>query len=70
MNKTMKSGQLIKYNRKIFLEKSCTKCGEKLVPGFSLKIKISLGQQSEVLYSLLLFYVQVKDYQNMLKLKC
>ena len=32
-NQTMKSGQLIEYNmRNIFLEKSYTKCGGKIIP--------------------------------------
>ena len=31
-NQTMKFGQLIKYNRNIFLEKSNTKCGGETNP--------------------------------------
>ena len=50
----MKFGQLIEYNmRKIFLEKSYTKCVGGTIPRpFSKKSKlsISLNQQSEVLY--------------------
>ena len=46
---------------------------EKLVPKpFSIKPKlsISLDQKSEILYSLFLLYIQVKGYQNILKLRC
>ena len=31
-NKAIKFGQLIEYNRKMFLEKSCTKCGGRTSP--------------------------------------
>ena len=43
-NQTMKSGQLIEYNmRNIFLEKSYTKCGGKIIPRpFSEKSKLSI----------------------------
>ena len=34
------------------------------------KLSISWGHQSEHLYSLFLFYVQVQNYQNILKLRC
>ena len=61
----MKFGQLIEYNmRNIFLEKSYTKCGGKIIPGpFSKesKLSISLDQQTDILYSLFLLYVQVED---------
>ena len=54
-NQTMKFDQLIEYNtRIIFLEKSYTKCGGETSPKpFSgkLKLSISLGQYSKVLYS-------------------
>ena len=53
--------------RNTFFEKSCTKCGEEASPNsFSKKSKlsISLDQQSEILYSLILLYVQVENYQN------
>ena len=70
----MKFCQLVEYNmRRIFLEKQCIKCGEKLVPRpFAKKAKfsISLDQQSEVLCSLFLLYVQVDCYRNVLKLGC
>ena len=44
---------------------------ENLVPDLLLKnqlFTISLDQQSEILSSLSLFYVQVESYQNILKL--
>ena len=73
-NLTMKFGQLIEYKmRNIFLEKSGTKCcGETYSRPFSTKpnLSISLDRQPEVLYSLFLFYVQVKDSKNILKLVC
>ena len=48
----------------IFLKKSYTKCyGETSLrrPPKKAKLNMSLDQQSEILYSLLLLYVQVKD---------
>ena len=73
-NQTMKFVKLIEYNvRNIFVEKQHTKCGgEASTNTFykKLKLSISLDQQSEVLKSLLLWYVQVKVYQNILKLMC
>ena len=73
-NQTMKFGQLIGYNmRNIFLEKAYTECGgEASLRHFSEKSKlsISLDQQSEMLYSLLLLYAQVKLYQNISKTSC
>ena len=60
----MKFGQLIEYNLKnIILEKSYTKCGEETSPRpFSgkLKLSISLDQESEVLYSLFIFYSKLR----------
>ena len=56
--------------KNIFLEKSYTKCsGDISSSPFSKKTKlgISLDQWSEILHSLFVFYIQVKDYQNMLK---
>ena len=57
-NQTMKLDQLIEYNmRNIFLEKSYINYGVETIPRpFSKKTKlsISLDQQSNVLYSLLL----------------
>ena len=70
----MKMGQLIKYNmRKFFFQKSYGVCGGKACPRpISKKSKLgtSVEQQSEILYSLFLFYFQVKVYQNVLKLRC
>ena len=67
-NQTVKFGHLIaKSMRNSFLEKSCRPFSKKL------KLGISLDQQSEVLSSLLLlllFYFQVEDYHNILKLRC
>ena len=41
-NQTMKLGQLIEYNMKNFLEKSCTRCGGEIIPRpFSTKSKLS-----------------------------
>ena len=67
-NQTIKFDQLIEYKmRNIFLEKSNTKCcGEATTRPFYK----SLDQQSEMLKSLFLFYVQVEVYQDILKLKC
>ena len=71
-NQTMKFGQLIKYSMaNVFLEKSYTKCGEEtsLSPFYKKsKLSIYLDQQSEMLHSLILLYVQI--YQNILKVKC
>ena len=73
-NQKMKFGQLIEYKRrKNFLEKLFTKCGRETSPrpfSKNSKLSISLDQQSEILYNLLLLYVQVEDYQDMLKLRC
>ena len=67
-------GQLIEHKmRNIFLEKSCTKCGGKTStkPFYKeSKLSISLDQHCDILYSLFLLYVQVEDYQNILKLRC
>ena len=63
-NQAMKYGQSIEYNmRNIFLEKSYIKCGGKISPRSlpkNSKLSISLDQQSDVLYSLLLLYAQVE----------
>ena len=70
----MKFDQLIEYNvRNIFLEKSYTKCRGKISPRpFSEKSKLSkaLDQQSKVLHSLFILYVQVEGYRNTLKPTC
>ena len=70
-NQTIKFGQLIQcYIRKIFLEKSYTKCGGETIPRHffrKLKLSISLDQQSKVLYSLLLLYgklMVIEIFQN------
>ena len=49
--------------RKIFLEKSYTKCGVETIPRpFSKKSKlsVSLDQYSKVLYSLFLLYAKLR----------
>ena len=65
---------MIGYNiRNIFIEKSFTKCSGEASPNTfykKLKLSISLDHQSEMLWSLLLWYVQVEVYQNILKLRC
>ena len=64
-NQTKKFGQLIKYNMgNICLEILYTKCGgEAGTRRFSKesKLSISLNQQYEILCSLFLLYVQVKN---------
>ena len=61
--------KLIKCNmRKSFLEKSYTNFGgETIERPFTkkLKLSISLNQQSEILPSLILLYVLVKDYRKL-----
>ena len=50
-NQTRKFDQLINYNRNIFLDKSCTKCGGETSPKpffKKSKLSVSLEQQSEV----------------------
>ena len=73
-NQTMKFGQLIEYNmRNIFLEKSYAKYGGEVSPRPFYKksmLKIYLDQQSEMLHSLFLLYVQVEVSQNILKQRC
>ena len=63
----MKFGQLRECNmRNIFLEKSYTKCdGETSPRPFSekLKLSISLGQQSKVLYSLFLLCAELRSIE-------
>ena len=57
----------------LFLEKPCPKYGEEASPTpFSKrsKLNLSLDQQSEMLKSLLLSYLQVEVYRNILKLRC
>ena len=73
-NKTIKFGQIIECNvRNIFREKSQTKFGGESSPKhFSKKSKLSISQdqESEILYSLFLLYVQVGDYQNKVLITC
>ena len=70
----MELGQLIKYKmRNIFLEKPCTKCHREASPRpfyKKSKLSISLDHQSKMLLSLFLLYVQLRVYQNILKLRC
>ena len=72
-NQTVKFDQLIEYNmRNVFLEISDTKYGGRASPRLfykKSKLSISLDQQSEILWSLFLLYVQVEVYQNMWKLR-
>ena len=63
-HQTMKFGQLIEYIiRNIILEKSYTKCGGETSPRLisgKLNLRISLDQQSKVLYSLFLLYPKLR----------
>ena len=70
-NQTMKFDPFIEYNMtNMFLEKSYAKYDEETSPRLfleTLKLSISLEQQSNVLYSLLLLYGKfrvIKIYQN------
>ena len=59
--------------RNIFLEKLYTKYGDETIPRLSFKnskLSVSLDQQSKVLDSLFLLYIQVEGYHNILKLRC
>ena len=73
-NQTIKFGQSMEYNmRNIFPEKSNIKCGKEANPRpfyKKSKLSMSLNQQSEMLYSLLLLHTHVEVYQNILKLRC
>ena len=66
-NQTMKFGQIIEHNiTNTFLIKSCTKHGAEASPRQfckKSKLRISLDQQCEMLYSLSLLYVKVEVYQ-------
>ena len=60
----MKYGDLIEHNmRKIFPEKSCTKCGGESIPRPVLK-NLNLAYLWINIYNLVLLYVPVEDYQN------
>ena len=67
VNQTIKFGQLIERNmRKNFLEKSDTKCGGETSPrpfSENLKLRISLDQQSKVLYWLFLLYGKLRTIE-------
>ena len=59
-NQTMKFGQLIEYNRNIFLEMSYIKCGTETIPDPFLKNQDWLYlwiNSLNVLYSLLIYTV-------------
>ena len=57
----MKFGQLIENNmKKIFPEKSYTKCGEERPFSKKSKLSISLDQYFKVLYSLFLLYAKLR----------
>ena len=61
------------YNRNNFLQKSCTKCDGVTSPGpifKKSKLEISLNQHVEIFIHLVLLYVQVLNYQIVLKLRC
>ena len=65
----MKFGHLVEYYmRNIFLEKPYVKCGGKTSPRpFSKKSKLSISLD----FTQFVFIVfQVKDYRNILKLRC
>ena len=69
-NLAMKFGQLTEYTREIFFLRNHTQnVLEKLILDPLIKKQnISLNQQSKMLYSLFLLYVQVEVYQDTLKL--
>ena len=72
-SQTMKFHQLIEYNRNIFLQKLCRKCGVETIPRLFFKksnLTISLDQQSKVSYSLFFIAYQGKGYRNIVKLSC
>ena len=59
----MKYGQLLEYNRNIFVEKSYTNCGGETSPRpFSKKLKLttSLDQQPKVLYNLFILNAKLR----------
>ena len=68
-NQTVKFGQLIKYNmRKIFLEKSYTKCsGETSPKPFSKISKLSISLDFTHAIHIV---CQVEGHRNILKLNC
>ena len=67
-NRAIKFGPLIDYNiENTFLEKSCTRCGEEASLGPFYK-KSNLWNSLNFIQFILL-YVQVDNYQNILKLR-
>ena len=71
-SQAMTFGQLIKYMRNIFFKISYTKWGGETSPRLLKKSKLNiyLDQQSKTSYGVFSLYVQVEDYQNILKLRC
>ena len=71
-NKTITFGQLIVYcMRNMFLAKSFTQCGGEASPRLfskNSKFSIFLDQQSEILYTLLLFMSKLRSTENHLLL--
>ena len=66
-NQRMKFGQLIEYYmRKIFLEKSCIKCGIETIPDHFLKIE----HISEGFIQFVFIICHVEGYPIKLKLSC
>ena len=69
-----KSNQIIEYKiTSLFLGNSYTTCSREtgLRPFLKRsKLSISLDQRSEYFYILFLLFVQVKRFQNILKLRC
>ena len=68
-HRTMKFGQLIKYNMKnIFMKNNAQNLVEKLIPGPFLKIRIQHISGSTLWSSIQ--FVFIEDYQHILKAKC
>ena len=65
----MKRGNLVEYNMKNHVPNMAQKL---VLDPFLKKLKqsVTLDQQSEVLCSLFLLYVQVENYQSISKLNC
>ena len=65
-NQAMKFGQLIEYNRNIFVEKSYTKCAGETIPrpiSKKSKLTISLDQLCKVLSSFFLLYANLRTIE-------
>ena len=56
---------ILKYHTKKAVEKLASDPFQK-----KREWRISLDQHSKILYSLFLLYVQAKDYQSILKIRC